>query len=234
MNGTVQAFFRRPVTLATFALAALTLPGCSLIRSWFPPRPLPPIASHVAGLAEIAIVPVAAASADDSLRWTEHLERQLLCIDGIERVRLVTPEQVRARTGNPPELGSAQGLLSVAVLRYDPFYPPSAHLEIALYAPDRQPAPDRTLLALERNGHANGEESTQRSPWVRFQTVIRADDAAVNRRLLAHARAQADEDRGLDGFDRLTRISDRFIDFALHEALARTFGRIEEGRPDGH
>ncbi|MGE3165025.1 MAG: hypothetical protein AB7O52_08970 [Planctomycetota bacterium] len=223
----------RSVVIAFCALSlALSASGCAFVNSFFAPPRLPTIANPIAELDEIAIVPVAAEDAASSSAWTEHLRGELLRVQGVERVRVVAPDQVRMQAGQLPELpDSARGLLRIDVLRFDPYYPPRAHLEIDFYAPPSFAGTSgRDVLALDRQGgDPVAAGSRRREPRLRFQSVLRADDPAVVRAIEQYAAAQRDDDRGLNAVDRVTRVSDRFMAFVVYETLKECFSRLDDG-----
>lgn len=211
-------------------LACTILGGCSLVRSWFTPTTLPEIHNPITELDEIAIVPVAASDAGASATWTEHLRGELLRVQGVDRVRLVNADSSMTNPRSLPTLpDSARGLLQIDVLRFDPYYPPVAHLEINFYAPPSfAGSSGRDVLTLDRQGNDSiAVGSRRREPWLRFETVFRADDPTVVRAIEKYASAQHDEDRGLSAVDRITRISDRFKAFVIYETLKECFARLD-------
>lgn len=226
--------------IPAFALIPL-LCGCSMIQKWFEPPVLPEIANPVGKLEEIAIVPVAASSEEASLLWTELLRGELLRVRGLDRVRVIDPgDEIRDPLELPQLPDSVQGLLEINVLRFDPYYPPVAHVEVNLYAP---PGSSYTagskggadaIMQLDRQGKdAERRTDGPRGPWVRFQKMFEADDPRIQRAIHEYAAVLDDNDRGISSVDRVTRISDEFAAFVVYETLKECFHRLDpQGEPD--
>lgn len=220
-------------TLLLSPLLVCALSGCSLIQQWWHPT-IEPIENPGAPLRDVAILPVSASNAELGFTWTQLLRGQLLRVEGVDQVRVVDPRSLSDANGSGPELPQgSQGLLHIKVLRFDPYYPPLAHLEVSFFAPQNA-TQDRSILTLDRNGtDAAHSGPVHNEPWVRFQTVYSADDPDVARSMESYAHAQGDNDRGLDSVDRIARVTDRYIDFVLYETLEECFGRIQQGTGGG-
>ncbi|MFQ5654434.1 MAG: hypothetical protein ACE5GW_06855 [Planctomycetota bacterium] len=208
-------------------VATLLTAGCSLLP-WHT-RALPPIGNPIRGLEEIVLMPVEATEAEASDTWTQSLRGALLEVNGIDRVSLAAAIGPGEEPSRPLDaLGKgAGGVLRVKVLDFDPYYPPSAHVEVSLFVPPRSHGTEREILTLERRGNAmEAVVASPRKPWIRFQRWIRSDDPRVMKDLERYARARVDRDRGFGDTDRILRISGRFIDFVAHEILKECFRRI--------
>ena len=176
----------------------LTLCGCSLIPGWTPDLPL--IDNGVALLKSVSLVPVVAESPEASGTWTRSLQSGLLKVDGVDSVRFTTaqPSRILDSMGDtPPIVEGTQGLLEVKLIGFDPYYPPSAQLEVNFYLPRRSGAPVGDVIFLERQGTTGPDSATEhQGPWIHFQLDLRTDDPVTMRRLRRYARAQGAKDRG--------------------------------------
>ncbi|MEM7166965.1 MAG: hypothetical protein AAF581_15990 [Planctomycetota bacterium] len=205
------------------------LSGCKLyyaVHEHFTrPRAFEAIAAPHDAFDEVAIVPVPAYDADTSIRWTNFLNRQLLHVDGLDRVRILDGVLPTASKQLTRALEGSDGLLQVTVLDFDPYYPPSAHVEVALFVPGGPMRKDDSIVELDRQGAATGAGARKQGPWLRFETTCDAADPTLQSELTHFARAHYDDDRGMDELDRVTRVSDRFMNFVFHRALAECFER---------
>ena len=200
---------------------------------------LDPIRNPVPGLIAVSVLPVHADSLDNSASWIQALESNLLRVEGMQTVRVATPPSKRLLTGPDPKLSvveGTQGLIELKVRGFDPYYPPSAQVEVNVYFPGQTQQKQDSVLQLERMGVAT-QTSGRKTLKARlsFQLDIRADDPQVAERLKHYARCQGDGDRGFSPTDRILRISDRFIDFVVYETVKECFYRIDssERESDG-
>lgn len=212
---------RHAIVVATI-LAMLCFAGCAAV-----PMPLAPIANPIPTLDEVSIVPVAARDLDESENWTRHLQSALLRVDGVDRIALRPPLD----SDGAPSLAGHQAVLAIDVIEFDA-YIPSASLEVALYVPNTSGAWDP--LTMDRQGAApvNDRFRTGTGPWIRFQKRYSVEDAEVMNALRRYALSLGDTDRGFTPEESVLKISDRFIDFVLYEALKDCFERIPHEHED--
>lgn len=81
------------------------------------------------------------------------------------------------------------------------------------------------MAELDRQGAAGGSPAHRKGPWLRFETTCDAADPRLQKELSRFARAHYDDDRGMDAIDRVTRVSDRFMNFVFYRALTECFAR---------
>jgi hypothetical protein len=223
------------VKLRTTVLAFPFLCGCYLFPGYTPD--LEPITNVVPSLTGVSVVPVRAQNPEASGVWTQAIANNLLRVDGIDSVRFTTgaePEVFAPARAPRPEPGT-QGVFALEIRAFNPYYPPSAQVEVSFYrSPGSTPA-NRDAIFLERRGTAQVSPTRgSTTPWLRFQLSLRADDPKTMRLLKRYARSQGDADRGFDKLDRIVRISNRFIDFVVHETIRECFQRLEtKENPDG-
>ncbi len=219
---------------ALAALGALLLGGCGALKYGdFPAaKPRDPIPNPLPALDDITVARVATPEEFGDRAWTELLEAALLAVDGIDRVhrieRPATNGGGESKRDMPALDPSSRGLLAVRVLSFDPYYPPVAHVEVDFFMARGAYEEDRSVVELERLGSApHRATQTERTPWIRFQKVFSVADPGVAERLRRFARSQGDEKRGTTPVDRMVLISDRFMDFVMHETVRECFARIE-------
>ncbi len=224
--------------LTTVAIC-LALSGCGRLKYWdfHHSSLLPPIENPLPALHDISIAPVEAPADFAESEWSSHLEQALLEVEGVTMVRRVAALGTDRRVDGIPRLeNGSQALLHLAVLSFDPYYPPTAHIEVDFYVPRHLVEEDRSVLEMDRHGSPpHRSDAAKREPWIRFQRVFDAQDPEVARALSKFARCQGDWDRGLGEEDRVLRVSDRFIDFVCYETLKSCFARIttKEKESDG-
>ncbi|MEM7262291.1 MAG: hypothetical protein AAF488_09905 [Planctomycetota bacterium] len=201
------------------------LPGCGMLR----------INNPVEGLSEVSLLPIAAESLERSQTWTDAFRKNLLRVNGIDRVVLTDygmqhgqPTPASFTLDDLPIAQGSQALLEIQVLTFDPYYPPSASVEVNLYVPGGMRPADDAGLDLDRQG-AMPRRGSHRAAEHRltFQKHLRADDPATAWEVEKYALLQLDDDRGMDGVDRVLRSSKRFIDFVAYETLEEVFSRVE-------
>ena len=198
---------------------------------------LPPVENPLGSLTGVSLAPVSVPSEYADRKWTEQLRGALLRVDNLDNVPLVPWSMADRKSRKLPELGAdSQALLHLTVIEFDPYYPPSATVEVDFYIGHQALAPEMSIIEMERHGRPLGaKKQGPRSPWIRFQRVVNLTDPKVARRLARYAEAQGDNDRGLAGVDRVARVSDRYMDFVLHDTVQECFARIsnKEKETDG-
>ena len=209
--------------LQSIAITSL-ISGCMLVR----------IDSPMEELHEVSLLPVIAESINKSQSWTDSFRKNLLRVEGIDRVVLteypVTDGQPMPASYSQDELPIAetsQALVEIKLLTFDPYYPPSASLEVNLYVPSGIQKKDDPGMSLDRQGQMplRGFGRIAKHKMT-FQLVYRADDPKTNFELKKYAWAQSDDDRGMTSVDRIVRSSDRFIDFVAFETIEESCARL--------
>lgn len=209
------------------ATSLLLAVGCSALTgcAWFAPR----VDNPVPGLEEVSLIPVAAHTFEDSIAWTTRLRDNLLRVHGVDRVQVVDPGLTDDTPRPPHQLPIAetsQALLEVRLLDFDPYYPPSATVEVDLYVPSAGRASPDAGLHMDRWGSIQRASSKVARHKVSFTIVVRTDDPQTDLRLRLYAATLTDDDRGYDSVDRILRTSDRFIDFVAFESIRQSFERL--------
>ncbi len=210
---------------ASVALLALVTTAC------IGPR----IANPLEQLEEVSLLPIIAESLDRSQSWTDSFRKNLLRVDGIDRVVLtdypVTDGQPMPASYTLDELpiaATSQALVEIKVLTFDPYYPPSASIEVHVYVPSGVRRPGDSGLDLDRQGHMPvGGFGQIAKHQLSFQAVYRTDDPQTAFEVQKYAWTLSDDDRGMTDVDRILRSSDRFIDFVAFEAIEQCFARLE-------
>lgn len=221
------------------ALVALSAAGCGRLKYWdYHNAPLlPAVDNPLPTLHAISITPVIAPEAAADCDWSARLEEALLKVEGVTTVRRVeAASSAGAQEGLPRLENGSQALLQFKVLAFDPYYPPSARVEVDFFVPRYLKEEDGSVLDMDRHGSPpRAARESRREPWIRFQRVFDAQDPGVARSLSDFARRQGDWDRGLGDEDRVLRVSDRFVDFVCYETLKSCFARIttKEKESDG-
>ncbi|MFN0060596.1 MAG: hypothetical protein ACKVX7_19240 [Planctomycetota bacterium] len=220
---------RRASALLWGVLIALAS-GCALTTRTLP---LAPIVNPLSHVKEIRLTPIISTDHATSLTWTDCVRDHLLRVKGIERVVIGQSGASTATNGVVPATlkaaDAAEARLEIRVLSFNPFYPPSASVEVEFdTAPGPRGAP-RDGMFLERRGTAHEPAAEPAAPSSgRFQLVLRAEDSETAALIQRYAWSQGDHDRGYAQTDRILRVSDRYIDFVAYQCVQETFARLNE------
>ncbi len=232
-------------SLVTASLGLLN--GCSLIGNYWHGFEVQSIEHNMSNLKSIALVPVdivegSMQSNQHQEQWTSKLQKALLHVDGLQMVQLVsgTDKSMMSSSQNTMNQSSgmqipngSQGILRFKVLDFDPYYPPTAHVQVELYLPGGvQKKKENKLLQLDRQGMGVSSSQHDASPsqWIRFQKVYKADDPKVAYAIQSYSLSQGDKDRGLSTTDRIVKVSDRYIEFVLYQSLRDAFAQFSKSK----